>query len=100
MDAEFDLLPWTSAVAEKLNRFAAGFPEASIYHHPVWSELLRAVYGGRLFLATVWRQRALSAVAPILELRNPVFGNDGQFYFASDKTGISNIYSCNLKDKE
>ena len=31
--------------------------------------------------------------------RNPVFGDNGQFYFASDKTGIFNIYSCNLNNK-
>ncbi len=29
--------------------------------------------------------------------RNPVFGKDGKFYYASDKTGIFNIYEKDLK---
>ncbi len=29
--------------------------------------------------------------------RNPTFGEDGKFYYASDKTGISNIYQYDFK---
>lgn len=32
--------------------------------------------------------------------RNPTFGEDGKFYYASDRTGISNIYSFDFRTGE